>query len=202
MACFELCPFCRCSTSPDSLKKSLNFASCCVRRNFIDFLKCCLQQILNSSGLLVNSANVIHKDISFWDIFFPAMCEFIHIKQGRAWDPITRCEPTGVKLSTCVIGSIWTGVNTKMRAAPVSFWASNINVLRLLFFMSWAPAWLKTKKLCDLNCCHKLFRHELFLCFRADSSELTVNQRKETDRGARSTKGRYRCTLLSAPQSL
>ena len=65
MACFELCPFCRCSTSPDSLKKSLNFASCCVRRNFIDFLKCCLQQILNSSGLLVNSANVIHKDISF-----------------------------------------------------------------------------------------------------------------------------------------
>lgn len=89
-----------------------------------------------------------------------------------------------------------------MRAAPVSFLASNIHVLRLLFFMSLAPAWLKTKKVRDVNSCRKLFRHELFLCFRADSSELTVNQRKETDWGARSTKGCYRYTLLSAPQSL
>lgn len=46
-------------TSPDSLIKSLNFVSCSVWRNFINFVKNRFWQILNWLGLLVNSANVI-----------------------------------------------------------------------------------------------------------------------------------------------
>lgn len=43
---------------------SLNFVSCRVRRLCINFVKQCLQQIVNYVGRLINSANVIHADTS------------------------------------------------------------------------------------------------------------------------------------------
>lgn len=46
---------------PDSLKKLFSFMSYWVRIHFINFVKCCVQQILNYLGPLVNSANVIHQ---------------------------------------------------------------------------------------------------------------------------------------------
>lgn len=52
--------------APDSLKKSLNFVNCWVRRNFINFVKSCVTQILIHSKLLVNSANVIEQNIFFF----------------------------------------------------------------------------------------------------------------------------------------
>lgn len=50
--------------SPDSLKKSHDFAGCAVGRNFINSVEHCPQQILHYSGLLVNSANVTRDDTS------------------------------------------------------------------------------------------------------------------------------------------
>ena len=44
---------------PDSIIKSLNLIICWVKRNIINFVKCCFWQILNYSDLLVNSAYVI-----------------------------------------------------------------------------------------------------------------------------------------------
>ena len=46
---------------PVSLQKTIHFDTCCIWRNFIDFLKCLWQHIHNYLGLLVNSANVTEK---------------------------------------------------------------------------------------------------------------------------------------------
>ena len=50
--------------SPDSLKKTLNFETCCLRRQLINSLKPYLIQNLMYLGVLVNSVN-IHEDIFF-----------------------------------------------------------------------------------------------------------------------------------------
>ena len=54
------------SKQPDSLKKSLNFVSRWVKRNFTNCVKQSIWWILTWLGLLVNSAYVIHLVISFF----------------------------------------------------------------------------------------------------------------------------------------
>ena len=53
----------------DPLIKSLKFVSCLVRRNLINFMKCCLLDILNYLGPLINSAD----DSRHWGYFLPCI---------------------------------------------------------------------------------------------------------------------------------
>lgn len=58
------------SSPSNSIKKSCNFLSCCIWRNFRKCFKCSLQQILSFSDLCVNSADVTHY------LIFPAKYHF------------------------------------------------------------------------------------------------------------------------------
>lgn len=49
--------------TPLKKKKRLNFVSCWVRRNFVNFGKLCLQQIPDYLGLLVNWVNVLYENV-------------------------------------------------------------------------------------------------------------------------------------------
>lgn len=54
----------RSRSAPDSFNKSWILVGCWVQRNFVNFMKQCLREILNNLSPLVNSAHVIHEVIS------------------------------------------------------------------------------------------------------------------------------------------
>lgn len=54
----------RSRSAPDSFNKSWILVGCWVQRNFVNFMKQCLREILNYLSPLVNSAHVIHEVIS------------------------------------------------------------------------------------------------------------------------------------------
>lgn len=76
---------------PDSLEKTHNFVSLWVRKNFRNFVKSWLWQILNNVAILLNSANVTLSS------FFPRVKNIVSLFAGGVRVNLLRYQ----ELSTC-----------------------------------------------------------------------------------------------------
>lgn len=84
--------------SPDSLKRTLNLVSCWVRTNYIDIVQHRLWRDLNYLGLLINSANVLHKVLSFLGKKKTLFVPVVYVEGREIW---SFCARSAVQLTNC-----------------------------------------------------------------------------------------------------
>ena len=81
----------------------LNFKSCCIRKNFINFIKCSLQKTCHYFGRLVDLANAMHEEIPFFVL-----------KTSGPFVPVTWC----VMIRPLVIRSLRMDVSKRSEFPP------------------------------------------------------------------------------------